>query len=197
MLRSLVGSEMCIRDRLSAVWDVAGGDGMSGVGGAVSNVRAPLSRAAIISRTTVLPAAQALLMFFVVTASSLMYLVKFKSVIVMTAVMVSVLTVIWFSLRMISAMQDPFNICPPLGIRGWLVGYMATVQIFPLNEYIAKLELRCADQKIREEKLFRYMEDNDMRRRLMAVSYTHLRAHETPEHLVCRLLLEKKKKQQP
>ena len=23
--------------------------------------------------------------------------------------------------------------------------------------------------------------------------YTHLRAHETPEHLVCRLLLEKKK----
>eukprot|EP00658_Telonema_sp_P-2_P050230 TRINITY_DN38276_c0_g1_i1.p1 TRINITY_DN38276_c0_g1~~TRINITY_DN38276_c0_g1_i1.p1 ORF type:complete len:137 (-),score=18.87 TRINITY_DN38276_c0_g1_i1:52-462(-) len=28
----------------------------------------------------------------------------------------------------------------------------------------------------------------------MSVSYTHLRAHETPEHLVCRLLLEKKKK---
>src|SRR5678816_4682911 len=26
---------------------------------------------------------------------------------------------------------------------------------------------------------------------LRAVSYTHLRAHETPEHLVCRLLLEK------
>eukprot|EP00658_Telonema_sp_P-2_P058171 TRINITY_DN4660_c0_g2_i4.p1 TRINITY_DN4660_c0_g2~~TRINITY_DN4660_c0_g2_i4.p1 ORF type:complete len:452 (+),score=93.86 TRINITY_DN4660_c0_g2_i4:852-2207(+) len=29
---------------------------------------------------------------------------------------------------------------------------------------------------------------------LQPVSYTHLRAHETPEHLVCRLLLEKKKK---
>ena len=28
------------------------------------------------------------------------------------------------------------------------------------------------------------------------VSYTHLRAHETPEHLVCRLLLEKKKEKQ-
>ncbi|WP_057040759.1 hypothetical protein, partial [Campylobacter coli] len=28
---------------------------------------------------------------------------------------------------------------------------------------------------------------------LNSVSYTHLRAHETPEHLVCRLLLEKKK----
>eukprot|EP00658_Telonema_sp_P-2_P002158 TRINITY_DN10818_c0_g2_i1.p1 TRINITY_DN10818_c0_g2~~TRINITY_DN10818_c0_g2_i1.p1 ORF type:complete len:499 (-),score=61.70 TRINITY_DN10818_c0_g2_i1:91-1587(-) len=30
--------------------------------------------------------------------------------------------------------------------------------------------------------------------RALPVSYTHLRAHETPEHLVCRLLLEKKKK---
>src|SRR5678816_4964277 len=32
------------------------------------------------------------------------------------------------------------------------------------------------------------------RRVRLPVSYTHLRAHETPEHLVCRLLLEKKKK---
>ena len=29
----------------------------------------------------------------------------------------------------------------------------------------------------------------------VAVSYTHLRAHETGRNLVCRLLLEKKKKQ--
>src|SRR5678815_6131060 len=28
-------------------------------------------------------------------------------------------------------------------------------------------------------------------KRAKPVSYTHLRAHETPEHLVCRLLLEK------
>src|SRR5674536_334074 len=28
---------------------------------------------------------------------------------------------------------------------------------------------------------------------LVSVSYTHLRAHETPEHIVCRLLLEKTK----
>ena len=31
--------------------------------------------------------------------------------------------------------------------------------------------------------------------RSRAVSYTHLRAHETGRNLVCRLLLEKKKKQ--
>ena len=31
---------------------------------------------------------------------------------------------------------------------------------------------------------------------IIAVSYTHLRAHETKANLVCRLLLEKKKKTQ-
>src|SRR5678815_3852536 len=41
-----------------------------------------------------------------------------------------------------------------------------------------KTELVCVDNHVRL---------------LVAVSYTHLRAHETPEHLVCRLLLEKKK----
>src|SRR5665647_3624047 len=30
---------------------------------------------------------------------------------------------------------------------------------------------------------------------IISVSYTHLRAHETDSYLVCRLLLEKKKKQ--
>eukprot|EP00658_Telonema_sp_P-2_P008287 TRINITY_DN13110_c0_g2_i1.p2 TRINITY_DN13110_c0_g2~~TRINITY_DN13110_c0_g2_i1.p2 ORF type:complete len:107 (-),score=19.58 TRINITY_DN13110_c0_g2_i1:30-350(-) len=32
---------------------------------------------------------------------------------------------------------------------------------------------------------------------IQPVSYTHLRAHETPEHLVCRLLLEKKNNNKP
>src|SRR5678809_310043 len=35
---------------------------------------------------------------------------------------------------------------------------------------------------------------SQVQRRMMAVSYTHLRAHETGRNLVCRLLLEKKKK---
>ena len=37
-------------------------------------------------------------------------------------------------------------------------------------------------------------EEYNVRVALYAVPYNHLRAHETPEHLVCRLLLEKKKK---
>ncbi|WP_324186079.1 RNase H family protein, partial [Campylobacter coli] len=38
-----------------------------------------------------------------------------------------------------------------------------------------------------------FTDSNLMVQSINAVSYTHLRAHETPEHLVCRLLLEKKK----
>ena len=35
--------------------------------------------------------------------------------------------------------------------------------------------------------------DNTVPELVTAVSYTHLRAHETDSYLVCRLLLEKKK----
>eukprot|EP00658_Telonema_sp_P-2_P072252 TRINITY_DN61416_c0_g1_i1.p1 TRINITY_DN61416_c0_g1~~TRINITY_DN61416_c0_g1_i1.p1 ORF type:complete len:157 (-),score=39.43 TRINITY_DN61416_c0_g1_i1:50-520(-) len=45
-----------------------------------------------------------------------------------------------------------------------------------------------------KEKLSGAFGANPAAEELEAVSYTHLRAHETPEHLVCRLLLEKKKK---
>ena len=39
-----------------------------------------------------------------------------------------------------------------------------------------------------------YISLTDMVRNMETVSYTHLRAHETGRNLVCRLLLEKKKK---
>ena len=53
------------------------------------------------------------------------------------------------------------------------------------------------------EKAYENGEDREARRNMMiastiggmAVSYTHLRAHETKADLVCRLLLEKKKKE--
>ena len=39
-----------------------------------------------------------------------------------------------------------------------------------------------------------YYEEEEAPEEQYAVSYTHLRAHETDSYLVCRLLLEKKKK---
>ena len=50
------------------------------------------------------------------------------------------------------------------------------------------------EEQIKEELVKAGLPD-DGKITLYAVSYTHLRAHETPEHLVCRLLLENKKTQ--
>src|SRR5678816_2797122 len=47
-------------------------------------------------------------------------------------------------------------------------------------------------EKVKEAK-FVQEPRTDGKNSYSTVSYTHLRAHETPEHLVCRLLLEKKK----
>eukprot|EP00658_Telonema_sp_P-2_P059807 TRINITY_DN48914_c0_g1_i1.p1 TRINITY_DN48914_c0_g1~~TRINITY_DN48914_c0_g1_i1.p1 ORF type:complete len:176 (-),score=28.74 TRINITY_DN48914_c0_g1_i1:48-575(-) len=52
-------------------------------------------------------------------------------------------------------------------------------------DWLNRLRQRLAVAKLRCEELGAHT----------PVSYTHLRAHETPEHLVCRLLLEKKKTQ--
>src|SRR5450756_492000 len=42
--------------------------------------------------------------------------------------------------------------------------------------------------------VLRVLGKEEVQRYMVAVSYTHLRAHETRHDLVCRLLLEKKKK---
>ncbi|VTU63605.1 signal transduction histidine kinase [Lactobacillus casei str. Zhang] [Lacticaseibacillus rhamnosus] len=47
-----------------------------------------------------------------------------------------------------------------------------------------------------EDNLFRIVQEQCEKDYPPPVSYTHLRAHETVLDLVCRLLLEKKKKQQ-
>eukprot|EP00658_Telonema_sp_P-2_P012897 TRINITY_DN14909_c0_g1_i1.p1 TRINITY_DN14909_c0_g1~~TRINITY_DN14909_c0_g1_i1.p1 ORF type:complete len:184 (-),score=39.38 TRINITY_DN14909_c0_g1_i1:79-630(-) len=57
--------------------------------------------------------------------------------------------------------------------------------LFSGSSYMLSMEMSLSDE---------HSDSSEQRDPLDAVSYTHLRAHETPEHLVCRLLLEKKKK---
>eukprot|EP00658_Telonema_sp_P-2_P069981 TRINITY_DN5959_c0_g1_i3.p1 TRINITY_DN5959_c0_g1~~TRINITY_DN5959_c0_g1_i3.p1 ORF type:complete len:189 (-),score=16.54 TRINITY_DN5959_c0_g1_i3:65-631(-) len=57
-----------------------------------------------------------------------------------------------------------------------------------ISVLIMQLQIRTSSQQQRRRLRLIAM------RCIVTVSYTHLRAHETPEHLVCRLLLEKKKK---
>ena len=59
------------------------------------------------------------------------------------------------------------------------------------------IKIRTGDSQIAEQNYnegVKHLQGGDVQNAISkSVSYTHLRAHETPEHLVCRLLLEKKK----
>eukprot|EP00828_Plagiopyla_frontata_P043233 TRINITY_DN6684_c0_g2_i2.p1 TRINITY_DN6684_c0_g2~~TRINITY_DN6684_c0_g2_i2.p1 ORF type:complete len:340 (-),score=57.46 TRINITY_DN6684_c0_g2_i2:12-1031(-) len=57
----------------------------------------------------------------------------------------------------------------------------------------ANWEQQQQGQQLNQEKLEK-LKQQQLKQSIKAVSYTHLRAHETGRNLVCRLLLEKKKK---
>ena len=72
----------------------------------------------------------------------------------------------------ISPLDGEIHLFPTLGTFLW---YLATRVFYTTTEYPTKY---CVVEILSN----------------IPVSYTHLRAHETREDLVCRLLLEKKKK---
>src|SRR5660397_269547 len=59
------------------------------------------------------------------------------------------------------------------------------------NAYVTNLNRLVEGTELRERSLEEIVAESDG---VLSVSYTHLRAHETKANLVCRLLLEKKKK---
>src|SRR5678815_1381580 len=69
--------------------------------------------------------------------------------------------------------------------------YGYVLAILPASHHILLDDLRM--QRGLDVDLATEHEIEELFQDCVPVSYTHLRAHETPEHLVCRLLLEKKK----
>src|SRR5678815_2470889 len=93
---------------------------------------------------------------------------------------------------------------PPGGRRGWTISphppgrvsgtpalwYLGVAGVPPPLPYgVWENVPPCVPRRLEPPKL----PCNTFTNNIYTVSYTHLRAHETPEHLVCRLLLEKKK----
>ena len=60
------------------------------------------------------------------------------------------------------------------------------------DRYSSGAETKLGEDLARMDKITKEVSPRYPAEELKAVSYTHLRAHETPEQLVCRLLLEKK-----
>src|SRR5678816_1185871 len=74
----------------------------------------------------------------------------------------------------------------------WMTKYGFSQEVAALLTSIGD-RARFIDEAARTVNSFASLKEEDRAQvmRDIAVSYTHLRAHETPEHLVCRLLLEK------
>src|SRR5680860_1454029 len=99
--------------------------------------------------------------------------------------------------------QHVYGVATSLGSMGCVVESMEAGDVYGSHSgsFFVRVELRLPGQRIRCCVVsmlvcgeHRVSFDGDGR--IGSVSYTHLRAHETDSYLVCRLLLEKKKKQQ-
>eukprot|EP00742_Colponemidia_sp_Colp-10_P028508 GILJ01035832.1.p1 GENE.GILJ01035832.1~~GILJ01035832.1.p1 ORF type:complete len:307 (+),score=41.81 GILJ01035832.1:141-1061(+) len=134
----------CLSDIVVLVrdWDKKGAANTAPIVVVIDKVRRVVSRGTVVQRTEVLPAARALLNFFVFMSCVLLFLASYKTLVALSMVISCVMTVCIFMARIIQAMDDPFNIRPPLGIQRWIYGHMAAVQVFPLTEYITRMERR-------------------------------------------------------
>src|SRR5678815_4681908 len=105
---------------------------------------------------------------------------------------------------MLSFLRDPKKIKDPKVLTCDEMPLQLTIKL-DQNEITAKVETEADTPQRATEMASGYnglltlgqfarrgKDEEVLYRNTKAVSYTHLRAHETPEHLVCRLLLEKK-----
>ena len=126
---------------LARSWDAAGAAACVNITTVVDKIRRIVGRGTIVQRTDVLPSARALLHFFILMSSILLFIASYKTELACGIVMACVITVTIFMGRMIKSMDDPFQVRPS-GWGRWVFGHMAAVQTFPLMEYIVRMERR-------------------------------------------------------
>ena len=130
----------------------------------LDTIRRTAGRAAVIKRTDVLPAAMALVNYFVVMSGVLMVLATYKTYASLTVGMGCTMVVSLFMARLLAAMDDPFG-CD-VGSSAddsffasfwarWVRGHSTGAEMFPLVEYVRRTErLIAADEaleRLREE----------------------------------------------
>lgn len=124
--------------KMAADWDKRGGGGAGTVNAGVDRIRRVVMRAAVVSRTDVLPAAHGLLQFFVFASTVILFLVQYNSWVTQVCIMLCVYTVTWFNVRLISFIDDPFEEEVPFGMS-FLLGTIRQVHLFPLDEYALRV----------------------------------------------------------
>src|SRR5678815_2526047 len=88
----------------------------------------------------------------------------------------------------LAVLRTPAGGAQPLGLAIDKAGLPGIVGTIAGDDTVLAV---CADAGRARSFVRQLLGDARKGNRSQSVSYTHLRAHETPEHLVCRLLLEK------
>ena len=140
-LNSLFALAVVVRD-----WDRLGAANTGQPPVVIDKIRRMVSRGTVIQRTDVLPAASALLNFFVLMSCVLLFVASYKTEVALAVVMACVMTVCLFMVRILDAMDDPFHLKPPTRWQKWLRGHMAAIQLFPVLEYIVRMERRMGER---------------------------------------------------
>ena len=131
----------------------------------LDTIRRTAGRAAVIKRTDVLPAAMALVNYFVVMSGVLMVLATYKTYASLAVGMGCTMVVSLFMARLLAAMDDPFGCDVGSSADGdsffasfwarWVRGHSTGAEVFPLVEYVRRTErLIAADEaleRLREE----------------------------------------------
>jgi len=100
--------------------------------------RRVLLRASALARTSIIPSAHGLVQFFVLASTAILFFVKYNNEPTQLMIMICIYTVTWFSVRMVSAFDDPFE---DEMFMGWvkLLGTDRLVHFFSLDEYALRL----------------------------------------------------------
>lgn len=124
--------------RIAAIWDSEKhAKAANGIHFPLDRARRLVSRAAVISKTDVLPSAHALQQFFVLSSTLVLFFASYSYWQAQVMIMLIVYTVTWFNLRLISFADDPFVTEIPLGMS-FLLGKLRQVHFFPLDEYATR-----------------------------------------------------------
>jgi hypothetical protein len=127
-------------EAISQVERDGGGAYASKALGELHSLRRSVTRIGVISRTGFLPPAYAILETLTVMIIILLMAAKFKSPL-SEFILVPFVTLIYvYMLRLIKDIDDPFEYGPDGSMQGG-----AEVELFPLDEYLARLKSRCGD----------------------------------------------------
>ena len=122
--------------------DKKAGSGVGAILGACDRYRRMAQRSSYLSRTLIAPPVQGLLHFFVFASTVILFFVKYTNDVTQILLMVSVYSVTWFVVRVVSAFDDPFEDEVLLGMAPML-GKQRIVHLFPLDEYCWRVLRRC------------------------------------------------------